>query len=207
MLGLYYPTQGRFAGLRVPLASYLEGRPVSVYSLVATIPFSPLDVDLSRLSRGEWNPETDRFRIWYMPSEAAGDGQPVCYVMVRKFDQKDGVVVYAHFVINMSDKSDGKQKLFTVGVLSNDDVRARSLVNSLLEIPPSFHRRSEVKLIEKKWRSDPDPKLRFVANLQSALVGAQPNPSGIVYKTKLEPPSDMMRRIARGMESWWSQTT
>jgi len=56
--------------LRVSLGSYLQSDRAKVFSLVADVPFSPLDIDLGHLARGEWNPHTDRFRLWYLPEEA-----------------------------------------------------------------------------------------------------------------------------------------
>ena len=187
--------------MRVPLESYLHGGG-KVYSLVVGVPFSPLDVDLGHLARGEWNPLTDRFRIWYLPGEGGGGGQPVCYVMVRKFDPQDGVLLYGHVVVNTRGKEeDGEERSFAVGIMSNDEVRARSMLNSMLDIPPSFHRRSEVRLIERRWRADPDAVMRFLANIHSAL--AQLQPSGKVYTLKFEPPPGMMEELKRNLGAWW----
>jgi len=71
-----------------------------VYSLVVAVPFSPLDIDLGHLARGEWNALTDRFRVWILPKEGESDSQPACYVMIRKFDPRDGVLLYGHVVSN-----------------------------------------------------------------------------------------------------------
>jgi len=187
--------------LRVPLDSYLHGGG-KVYSLVVGVPFSPLDIDLGHLARGEWNALTDRFRIWYLPGEDGGGGRPVCYVMVRKFHPQDGVLLYGHMVVNTGGKEGGEdRKCFTVGIMSNDDVRARSMLNSMLDIPPSFHRRSEVRLIERKWRTNPDAVMRFLANIHSAL--AQLQPSGKVCTLKFEPPPGMIGELKHNLGAWW----
>lgn len=193
---------GCMLGLRIPLQAYLQGTGAKVYSLVVGVPFSPLDIDLGRLARGEWNPLTDRFRVWYLPTEEGEEGHPVCYVMVRKFDPGDGVLLYGHMMVNIEGKDDpSKQWGFTVGLMSNDEVKARSMLNSMLDIPPSFHRRSEVRLIERKWRDDPDALMRFLANIHSTM--AQLAPSGRVYSLKFEPPAGMMGEMKRNLGTWW----
>ena len=191
--------------LRVPLESYLSMTGAKVYSLVVDVPFSPLDIDLGRLARGEWNSLTDRFRLWFLLGEdGKGDSWPVCYVMIRKFDPQDGVLLYGHVVVNIDEKpGEEKPRSFTVGIMSNDEIRARSLLNSMLEIPPSFHRRSEVRLIERRWRSDQDAVVRFMANIHSAMAQQAPDPSGKVYTLKFEPPPEVMGELKRGMGAWW----
>lgn len=189
--------------MRVPLEAYLRGQGTKVYSLVAGVPFAPLDIDIAYLSRGEWNPRTDRFRLWYLPDED-GEGPPVCYLMVRKFDPKDGVIVYGHVVVNTRHKGredDGRS--YTMGILSNDEVRARVMLSSILDIPPSFHRRSELSLVEKRWRSDPEAVMRFLANVHSALSRSAPNPGGKVYTLKFEPPPGLMGELKRNIGAWW----
>ncbi len=173
-----------------------------MYSLVVGVPFAPLDIDIAHLSRGEWDPLTDRFRVWYLPDES-GEGPPVCYLMVRKFDRKDDVVVYGHVVVNTRHKGgedDGWS--FTAGILSNDEVRARVMLNSILEIPPSFHRRSELRIVEKKWRSDPEAVMRFLANVHSVLSQSA-SPSGNVYTLRFEPPPGLMGELKRNLGAWW----
>lgn len=173
-----------------------------MYSLVVAVPFSPLDIDLGHLARGEWNALTDRFRIWYLPQEE-GDGRPMCYVMVRKFDLNEGVLSYGHMVVNIEGVGMKEPRSFTIGIMSNDDVRARSLLNSMLDIPPSFHRRSEVRLLERKWRSDAGAVMRFLANIHSALAQTAPDPGGRVYTLKFEPPPGMMGELKRNLGAWW----
>ena len=193
-----------FCGLRVPLKAYLSMNGAKVYSLVVGIPFLPLDVDVGRLARGEWNALADRFRIWFLPKEDGGDRRLTCYVMTRKFDPQIGVLLYGHIVIDTYEKPGVENpRGFTVGIMSNDEVRARFMLNSMLDIPPSFHRRSEVRLIERRWRSDPDVVMRFLANIHSATAQMAPNPSGKVYTLRFEPPPEMMEEIKRGMVSWW----
>jgi hypothetical protein len=192
--------------MRVPIESYVQGRATRVFSFVVGVPFSPLDIDLSHLARGEWNVQVDRFRIWYLPGER-GEDAPVCYVMVRKFDPRDGALVFGHMVVNLGgrgrEKEDGWN--FTVGILSNDEVRARAMLSSMLEIPPSYHRRSEVKVIEKRWRNDSGTMTRFLANVHSAAANLAPNPSGKVYTVKFEPPPDVLGEFRQGMGAWWQK--
>ncbi|MDE1852481.1 MAG: hypothetical protein KGI38_01905 [Thaumarchaeota archaeon] len=189
--------------MRVPLDAYLQGTGAKVYSLVARVPFSPLDIDLGHLARGEWNSLTDRFRVWYLPKGDAAE-EEVCYVMVRKFDPQDGVLLYGHMVVNLGRKAGLEEPWsFTVGIMSNDEIRARSMLNSMLDIPPSFHKRGEVRLVERRWRSDPEAVMRFLANVHSTM--AQMIPSGKVYTLKFEPPPGMMGDLKRGMGTWWPQ--
>lgn len=189
--------------MRVPLESYLSTDGSKVYSLVVRVPFSPLDIDLGRLARGEWNSLSDRFRVWYLPPEGDG-GAPVCYVMVRKFDPQDGVVLYGHMVVNVGRSPDASEPWsFTVGIMSNDDIRARSMLNSMLDIPPSFHKRSEVRLVERRWRSDPEAVMRFLANVHSALANLAPDLSSKVYTLKFETPPGVMGQLAKGLGAWW----
>ncbi len=190
--------------LRIPLEAYFSKGGVKVYSLVVAVPFSPLDIDLGHLARGEWNALTDRFRIWYLPQEDGERGRPTCYVMVRKFDPQDGVVLYGHLVVNIDGEHDGDAiRSFTVGIMSNDEVRARSMLNSMFDIPPSFHRRSEVRLVEHRWRSDQEAVMRFLANVHSVLASLTPDPGGKVYALKFEPPPGMMGQIAKNLGAWW----
>ncbi|HKT22146.1 MAG TPA: hypothetical protein VJR06_06025, partial [Nitrososphaerales archaeon] len=98
-----------------------------MFSLVARVPFSPLDIDLGHLARGEWNTPVDRFRVWYLPGGESGD-EPTCYVMVRKFDPRDGVLICGHLVVNLGKKLAKDGWSFTIGILSNDEVRARAML-------------------------------------------------------------------------------
>jgi hypothetical protein len=191
--------------LRVPLERYTSTKDAKVYSLVATIPFSPLDIDLGHLARGEWNALTDRFRVWFLPRESGESGsRPVYYLMIRKFDSQDGVLLYGHVVVHVDEAPNVENpRSFTVGIMCNDEVRARSMLNSMLEIPPSFHRRSEVRLIEHRWRNDPSALMRFLANIHSAMVQRALNLSGKAYTLKLEPPPSMMEELKRTMGAWW----
>ena len=174
-----------------------------MYSLVVGVPFSPLDIDIGHLARGEWNALTDRFRLWYLPGEER-KGQPICYVMIRKVDHSEGVVVYAHVVANTGWKPmRAGGCAFTVGIMSNDDVRTRVVLNSLLEIPPSFHQRKEIRVIERRWRSDPDATLRFLANVHSSMPRQGHGPEGKAYTLKFQPPPGMIEELGRNIGSWW----
>jgi len=185
--------------LRVPIESYLQATQpgVKVHSLVASFPFSPVDIDLGRLARGEWRPVVDRFRVWYLP----GEGTPLCYVMIRKLDPHDMVLVYAHLVFNIGKPDESDAGVFTMGILCNDDVRARAALNSLLDIPPSFHRRSDVRMRERKWRDDANAVMRFTANVHSAMATAAP---GASFQTvSAEPPPEALKELKRGLGTWW----
>ncbi len=173
-----------------------------MFSLVVGVPFSPLDIDIGHLARGEWNTMADRFRIWYIPGEK-GDSGPTCYVMVRKFDPRDGVLVCGHLVVNLGEKRAEGGCSFTVGVLCNDDVRARTMLNSLLDIPPSFHRRSEMDVIERRWRNDPKAVMRYLANVHSSLMNSAPDPVGKVRLVRFDPPPGLLGELKRGMSAWW----
>src|SRR5207253_4170057 len=111
--------------MRFPLETYLNGKECKVYSLVASVPFSPLDLDLGLLARGQWDALRDRFRFWYLPKVDGQNGDnPVCYVMIRKFDREQDILVYMHVVVDLGAKFGGdNQSLFMLGILSNDDVR------------------------------------------------------------------------------------
>ena len=188
--------------MSVPLEAYLRGPGAKVYSLVVGVPFSPLDIDLGHLARGEWNARSDRFRFWYLPREDGADEGPTCYVMVRKFDPDDGVLLYGHFVVDL-DACSERQRSFTVGIMSNDEARARSMLNSILGVPPSFHRRSEVRLVERRWRSDPDAVMRFLANVVSVTAQFSPDPGGKTYTLKFSPPPGMIGELRRNLGTWW----
>jgi len=91
-----------------------------------------------------------------------------------------------------------------VGILSNDEVRARAMLNSMLDIPPSFHKRNELKVVEKRWRSDPAAGMRFLANVHSAMNSA-PAASGRAYKLEFDPPPELMAELKRGLGAWWKE--
>ncbi len=126
--------------LRIPLETYLNGGTSKVFSLVASVPFSPIDIDLSLLARGEWNAFCDRFRIWYLPGIDGQNEKPVSYVMVRKFDPEQGVLMFAHIVMNLDPVATerGPVSNFTVGILCNDEVKARSVLGAMLDGPSDF---------------------------------------------------------------------
>ncbi len=189
--------------MKVPLESYLEGRALKVYSLVAEIPFSPVDLDLNLLAKGHWDPSQDRFRLWHLPSEAQAD--KCCYVTMRKVDRKQGILVYVHIVVNLEPRreSGGFESNFTVGVLSNEEARAASVLESILEVPPVFHTLSEVKLVESKWRADGASVAQYSANVVSALAHRAPEKEDQVTKLDLEIPPEVFAQIRPGMGSWW----
>jgi hypothetical protein len=164
--------------LRVPLEDYLRREMTKVYSLVAEVPFTPLDVDLNLLARGEWDTAKDRFRVWSLP-RTEGQNEPSCYVTIRKFDPRQGVLVYAHLLMNPGAGVGEDGRPFTVQILSNDDVRARAILGVFLGAPPAFHRRAEITLIEGRWRADPETVVSFAANVRATAV-SQGGPGGEV---------------------------
>ncbi len=190
--------------MRVPLETYLSGKTINVYSLVAGVPFTPIDLDLGLLARGEWDTVRDRFRIWFLPKAEGQNDTSLCYVTVRKLDPEQQVLIYMHIVINLEAKAtdgDGHSN-FTVGILSNDDVRARSTLSVILGIPPVFHRRSEIRLIEGKWRNDPETVMRFTANVFSAVT-VKLGPGGGVSSLKAQLPTDFLAKFKRNLDTWW----
>lgn len=188
--------------LRVQLEGYLRGETSRVYSLVASVPFSPVDVDLNLLARSEWDASKDRLRVWFLPAIEGQNDKPSGYLMIRKLDQRQGVLVCVHVVMNLGAGAakDG-QPYFTIGILSNDDIRARAILGIFLGVPPIFHKRSEISLIEGKWRADLATVMRFAANVHSA-VASQGGPGG-VYRLKFEPPADMLASLKPGLDTWW----
>jgi hypothetical protein len=173
-----------------------------VYSLVASLPFSPVDVDLNLLARGEWDSSKDRLRVWFLPRKDGQDDKTSCYVMIRKFDQQQAILVCVHIVMNSEVGSGEGQPFFTLGILSNDDIRARAMLGVFLGVPPIFHRRSEVKLIESNWRSDPSTVMRYTANVHSVLA-ASANPGGKVYRLEFEPTPDVLASLKPNLDTWW----
>ena len=77
------------------------------------------------------------------------------------------------------------------------------MLNSTLDIPPSFHRRSEVRLVEHKWRRDQDAVMRFLANVLSDFARQANNASGKVYALRFDPPPGMMGELKRNLGAWW----
>jgi hypothetical protein len=186
--------------LRVPLEEYLGGKPTKVFSLVASVPYSPVDIDLNLLVRSKWNALGDRMRFWFLPKGEGRGDKSSCYFMIRKFDQEQGIVICVHIVANLD--AGAGQDLFTLGILSNDDVRARALLGIFLGVPPIFHERSELVLVEERWRTEPDPVMRFMANVHSALA-SMTDSGGKVYNLKIEPPADLLASIKPNLENWW----
>lgn len=186
--------------MRVPLERYLEGTAGKVFSLVAWVPFTPIDIDLAGLSRGEWNPLCDRFRIWYIPKVDGQSDKPTSYVILRKLDPDQGVLIFARISTDLEAvEGEGKPPAsFTVAVLSNDEVKARSVIGAMLGVPPAYHRRSEVTMLERKWRADPETLAYFLANVQGAVSNLVPG--GKVYKLRFEAPPDFMAMMRSGLE-------
>lgn len=190
--------------MRIPIETYLESVNGKVYSLVVSVPFTPIDIDLSLLARGEWNASCDRFRIWYLPKIEGQNAKPISYVMVRKFDPEQGILIFAHVNMNLEaivTKGEPGQN-FTVAILSNDEVKAHSILGAMLGIPPSFHKRSEISMVERKWRSDPETVARFASNVYGAVSNLVPGDK--IYKLKVEAPPDFMAAINPGIDKWWA---
>jgi len=188
--------------LRVQLESYLGPEMPSVYSLVAAVPFSPVDVDLNVLARGEWDSFTDRFRVWFLPKSEGQNDKTSCYVMMRKFDQQQAVLVCVHIVANLEPgEGEDAERYFTLGILSNDDIRARAVLGIFVGVPPIFHKRSEITLVERKWRADPATVARFAANVY-ATVSAKAGRGGEMHRLTVGPAPDLLATL-KPLDVWW----
>ncbi len=190
--------------MRIPLARYLQDSGAKVYSLVASAPFSPLDIDLGLLARGEWDALRDRFRIWYLPEIKGQNDSTLWYIIARKLDQQSDILVYIHILPDPEPRAEGSDggPSFTVGILSNDEVRARSTLGVILGIPPTFHRRSEVRLIERRWRTDPQASTRFAANVYSAMT-AKFEEGGTTTSVRFQPSPDALAELKHHLGTWW----
>jgi hypothetical protein len=96
------------------------------------------------------------------------------------------------------------QPYFTIGILSNDDVRARAVLGIFLGIPPIFHKRSEITLIEGKWRTDSGAVMRFAPNVYSVFFASPMGHESKVYQLKFEPPADVMASLKPNLDGWWN---
>ncbi len=178
----------------------------AVYSLVARIPFTPVDLDIGRLARGEWDPLKDRFRFWFIPTiKKLGDG-PVCNFTIRKFDPDGGVLLFMHLTANhdatIQEDQEADSDHFVLGILCNDDVRARAALGSVLDIPPSFHRRKEVRLIESRWRRDSPVTMYFLANVHSVMSAGSEGPRAS-FKVEGTASEEILATLKDGMKGWW----
>ena len=126
----------------------------------------------------------------------------MCYVVVRKLDPYDCVLLWGHLVVNL-DACPERPRNFTVGIMSNEEVKARSMLNSMLGAPPSFHKRSEVRLVERRWRSNPDAVMRFLADVVSATAQFSSDPRGRAYTLKFSLPPGMMGKLRHNLGTWW----
>lgn len=188
--------------MRVPLERYLDGTAARVHSYVVAVPFSPIDLDLGRLARGEWNASSDRFRLWHMPGDGRSGLPQLCYVIVRKLDSRAGVMTFLHIVVNLDvQEGDDRGQSFTIGVLSNDDARSRAALGAVIGVPPAFHMRSELRVIERRWRTDASAVLRFAANAQSAVSKPGSGETGFNIRLELEP--GIVDELRRNMGAWW----
>lgn len=123
--------------------------------------------------------------------------------MVRKFDQPEEALAVAHIVVNLSETERARSS-FTIGIMSNDDAMARNMLNTTLGIPPVFHRRDELKMVEDRWRTDPDAVFRFVANLHSVTANHEGSETGgAVYELKFDLAPEAKSEFARGLGGWW----
>ncbi len=174
---------------------------------MATVPFSPLDIDLGLLARGEWDALSDRFRIWYLPKVNGQDDSTLFYITIRKLDHQSDVLVYVHIVPDTEtayEDAEGRPS-FTAGILSNDDVRARSTLSMILDCPPIFHRRTELRLIERKWRTDPSAVARFTANVHSTATAVL-RESGPTVSMRLKLPPEALAELKHHLDTWWEPT-
>ncbi len=125
---------------------------------------------------------------------------------MRKFDREADVLVFMHVPprLEASLKEGSEQEHFVVGVLCNDDVRTRSALGTLLDIPRAFHRRRGVKLIERRWRSDPRAVMFYLANVHSATSASE---DGRMVSVQVggRPGLDVMAALKEGMDGWWDE--
>ena len=189
--------------MRVPLRSY-PAPGSKVYSLVARVPFTPVDLDLGRLARGEWDAYRDRFRVWFIPRIEGRDSKPLCNFTVRKFDRENGVLVFIHVTMDLDAvyRDGSSQDHFAIGILCNDDVRARAALGAFLDNPPAFHKRDEVRLVERRWRRDPAAVMYFLANVHSVL-SADPQAPVSTFRVEGRPSLDVLAMLKEGMVGWW----
>lgn len=124
--------------------------------------------------------------------------------MIRKLDQQQGILFCVHVVMNLGAFPKDGQPCFTIGILSDDDVRARVVLGVFLVVPPIFHKRSEVTLKESKWRTDPGSAMRYLANVHSAMAAQKC--SGEAYRLKFEPSVNVVASRKPGLDSWWAST-
>jgi len=187
--------------MRVALERYFGKEMSRVYSLVANVPFSPVDIDVAGLARGEWDALSDRFRVWFLPKGMAQNDKASCYVMIRKFDRQQGILTCAHIVMNLEDAGRDDCPCFSIGILSNDDIRARAMLGVFLGIPPVFHKRSEIELVEGKWKADPATVAQYTANVHSAFAAQS---GGKTYELKFDLPADFLKKLGP-LDSWWNK--
>lgn len=67
-------------------------------------------------------------------------------------DEEDDVLSLMQIKFNLESslKEQVDQPSFTIAILSNDDVRARTMLSTILNNPPPFYPRTKLKLIEHK---------------------------------------------------------
>ncbi len=167
-------------------------------------PFTPVDLDIGWLARGEWDALRDRFRLWFIPRIEGRNDKPLCHFTVRKFDREGDVLLFMQIVPKLEAvlSEDSSQEHFMVGILSNDDVRARAALSAFLDVPPSFHKRRDVRLIERRWRNDPQAVMLFLANVYSVTSASQ---QGSVSSVRVggQQATDALAALKEGMVGWW----
>jgi hypothetical protein len=124
--------------------------------------------------------------------------------MIRKFDPEQDILVYVHVVVDLATKiGEDNQSFFMLGILSNDDIRARSTLAAIFDIPPVFHRRSEVRLVEKRWRNDAGALLtRFSANVYSVLAASRKTGDKL-FTRNVTPSPHIFGKIKENVGKWW----
>ena len=193
--------------MKVPLESY-PNPGSKVFSLVARVPFTPVDLDVGRLARGEWNALSDRFRVWFIPKIDGRDDRPLCNLTLRKLDPDGGVLLFMHITVNLDatygESKHSRPEHFVVGILCNDDVRARTALGCILDGPPSFHKRRELRLVESRWRRDPHVLMYYLANIHSALSATSDGPRATL-RVREEASDEILAVMKKGMTGWWNR--
>ncbi|QQG48352.1 MAG: hypothetical protein HY247_06280 [archaeon] len=189
--------------MRVSLSSY-PGPDSKVFSLVAKVPFTPVDIDVGRLARGEWDALRDRFRVWFIPQIEGRNDKPLCNFTVRKLDKETGVLIFMHLTLNLDAViGNGRDdENFVIGILCNDDVRARTTLGCILDNPPAYHKRREIALVESRWRRDPPTLMYYLANVHSVQSASLPGPRASLSVSG-EASDKMLAIMKDGMGGWW----
>ncbi len=182
-----------------PLSAYQSGGG-KVYSLVARVPFTPVDLDIGRLARVKWDALTDRFRLWFIPKIEGRDDKPLCHFTLRKFDCEADVLVFMHVVPKLKAlfRDDSEQDHFLAGVLSNDEVRARSSAGHPSGVSPKV--RSEVGRAQVE---DGPPGCDVLSGERSLGHYGKPEGNLVSVGVGSRPGINLLAAMKEGMGEWW----